>query len=300
MLSQGNMQVTAELAMCDVICKLRTAHVGLSTQWATWRCDVQITTAPSIKSHLCLRGHKSTIMSPKHIVFDVVGTLVSHEHFYNVISSRLGPALMPYNISGRLLGYAWLETAEREYTYLSLSGRYVPFAKVFQAIFFRVLHFAGVPEPRSVASGEDVEYLIKEYKNCTVRPGAKECIDRLRESDWTVWAFTSGDRERVRGYFQKANIAIDNEHTITCDDVGAGKPEAKAYKGVKDKIGAGKGEPLWFAAAHGWDVSAAGGADFKTAYCTVLEKEPLEDVFGKFDVTAKTLVDLADQITEAA
>ncbi len=243
--------------------------------------------------------NKLTIMSFKHIVFDVVGTLVSHEHFYDVISTRLGPALAPYNISGRLLGYAWLETAEREYTYLSLSGRYVPFAKVFQAIFFRVLHFAGVPEPRSIASDEDVEFFILEYRNCTVRPGARECIDRLKESGWTVWAFTSGDRERVRGYFQKGAIAIDNEHTITCDDVGAGKPELKAYEGLKEHIGIDTEERLWFAAAHGWDVGAAGRAGFKTAYCTVLEKEPLEDVFGKTDVVAVSLVDLADRITQA-
>ncbi|KAF2627331.1 haloacid dehalogenase-like hydrolase [Macroventuria anomochaeta] len=238
--------------------------------------------------------------SPKHIVFDIVGTLVSHEHFYDVISTRLGTALEPHNISGRLLGYAWLETAEREYTYLSLSGRYVPFAKIFQAIFFRVLHFAGVHEPRSVANEEDVEYFIQEYKNCTVRPGARECIDRLQKSGWTVWAFTSGDRERVKGYFNKGDISIDNEHIITCDDVGIGKPEIKAYERVKERIGAGKDESLWFAAAHGWDVSAASRAGFKTAYCTVLEKEPLEDVFGKTDVTADTLPALANKVIEAA
>ncbi|KAJ4990882.1 haloacid dehalogenase-like hydrolase [Stagonosporopsis vannaccii] len=239
-------------------------------------------------------------MSSKHIVFDIVGTLVSHEHFYDVISTRLGPALAPHNVSGRLLGYAWLETAEREYTYLSLSGRYVPFAQVFQALFFRVLHFAGVPEPRSVATEADVEYFIQEYRNCVVRPGAKQCVDRLKEGGWTVWAFTSGDRDRVRGYFEKGGVSIDNEHVVTCDDVGAGKPELKAYERVKERIGAGDGEPLWFAAAHGWDVSAAGMAGFKTAYCTILEKESLENIFGKTDVTADTLPALASKIMEAA
>ena len=235
---------------------------------------------------------------PKHIVFDIVGTLVSHEHFYEIIEQRLGNTLKPYSISGRLLGYAWLETAEREYTYLSLSGRYVPFAKIFQALFFRVLHFAGVPEPRDIASNEDVEYFIQEYKNCTVRPGAKECIDHLKGAGWTVWAFTSGDRERVRGYFSKGGIAIRDDHIVTCDDVGVGKPELKAYERVKEKIGVGKDEALWFAAAHGWDVSAAGRAGFRTAYCTVLEKEPLEDIFGKTDVTAETLPALAAEVVK--
>jgi 2-haloacid dehalogenase len=236
----------------------------------------------------------------KHIVFDVVGTLVSYEHFFTVIERRLGSAVTPFNISPRLLGFAWLESAEREYTYLSLSGHYVPFAKVFQAIFFRVLHFAGVPEPRTIASEEDVEYFMREYKNCTARPCAKECIDRLKQAGWTVWAFTSGDRERVRGYFEKGGISIDDEHVITCDDVGVGKPEIRAYERVIENIGASKHDALWFAAAHGWDVSAAGRAGFKTAYCTVLEKEPLEDIFGKVDVTADNLSELALKIIESA
>lgn len=238
-------------------------------------------------------------MSPQNIVFDIVGTLVSHEHFYDVINTRLGPALKPYNVSGRLLGYAWLETAEREYTYLSLSGRYVAFAQVFQALFFRVLHFAGVPEPRSIASDDDVEHFMEEYKNCAVRPGARDCINHLKICGWTVWAFTSGDRERVKGYFKKGDIAVDDNHIITCDDVGAGKPEIKAYEGLKAKIRAGAGERLWYAAAHGWDVSAAGRAGFRTAYCNVLEKEPLEDVFGKTDVIADTLPELASKINQS-
>lgn len=240
------------------------------------------------------------IMSSKHIVFDIVGTLVSHEHFYDTIHSRLGSLLEPYHITGRLLGYAWLETAEREYTYLSLSGRYVPFAEVFRAIFFRVLHFAGVPEPRDLASEDDVEHFIQEYKNCTVRPGAKECIDRFKESGWTVWAFTSGDRDRVEGYFSKGDIAIHNDHIITCDDVGVGKPEIRAYERVKQRIGVSADKALWFAAAHGWDVSAAGRAGFSTAYCTILEKEPLESIFGRTDVTANTLPALAEKVIDAA
>ncbi|KAI4700180.1 hypothetical protein J4E81_004218 [Alternaria sp. BMP 2799] len=208
----------------------------------------------------------------KHIVFDIVGTLVSHEHFYAVIDQRLGPKLQANNISARLLGFAWLESAEREYTYLSISGSYVPFAKVFESIFFRFLHFAGVAEPRSVATEEDVKYFMQEYRN--------------------------GDRPRVMGYFERGNIDIDNNHIVTCDDVGVGKPDLKAYEKLIEKIGVdSKASDLWFAAAHAWDVSAAGRAGFKTAYCSVLEKEALDDVFGKMDVVAATLPELAEKVT---
>jgi 2-haloacid dehalogenase len=233
---------------------------------------------------------------PKHIVFDTVGTLVSYAHFHDTISSRLGPSLAAYNISPQLLGFAWLESAEREYTYLSLSGRYIPFATVFGAIFFRVLHAAGVPDPHSIASEEDVAFFLREYKNCDVRPGSRECVEKLQRAGFTVWAFSSADRERITGYFERGDIAIASDHIITCDDIGVGKPEIRAYEKVREKMGVEEGERVWYAAAHGWDVSAAGRAGFRTAYCLVLEKEPLEGVFGRMDVTSEWLVGLAESV----
>lgn len=235
---------------------------------------------------------------PKNIIFDIVGTLVSYESFFSTIQSHLGAKLETYNIPARLLGFAWLESAEREYTFLSLSGKYVPFGLVFEKVFWRVLFSAGVEEPRNVATENDIKFLIGEYRKCEAREGAKECIDKLKENGWTVWAFTSGDRERVTGYFKAGNIAIDSANIITCDDIGVGKPELRAYEKVREKIGLAKDEEAWFAAAHGWDVSAAGRAGFKTAYCTLLEKEPLEEVFGKTDVVADGLEELAEKVVE--
>ncbi|PSN75409.1 HAD-like protein [Corynespora cassiicola Philippines] len=232
----------------------------------------------------------------KHVVFDVVGTLVSYSHLFEALEHRLGQKLRHHSISPQLLGFAWLEHAEREYTYLSLSGHYVEFANVFKSVFFRVLHFAGVPEPREIATEEDVEYLRLEYRNCFARPGAKECIDNLKASGWTVWAFTSGDAERVKGYFEKGGLSIEEKNLITCDTIGVGKPDLKAYKSLKERMELEDGAILWYAAAHAWDVSAAGRAGFKTAYCTVLEKEPLPEIFGDMDISATTLPELAEKI----
>ncbi|KAH6642038.1 hypothetical protein C7974DRAFT_94288 [Boeremia exigua] len=122
-------------------------------------------------------------MSPKHIVSDTL--LARSLQRRDRLTARLRPQAL--RCLHRLKGYAWLENAEREYTYIPLLGQYVPFAQVFQAIIFRDLHFAGVPEPRSVASEKYVEYFIQGYRSCTVRSGAKECI--------------VGDRERVQRYF---------------------------------------------------------------------------------------------------
>jgi 2-haloacid dehalogenase len=75
----------------------------------------------------------------KNVVFDVVGTFVSYDNFFKVIDYRLEGKLRAEGITPKLLGFAWMEVAEREYTYLSMSGGYVPFWSVSQPLFYRML-----------------------------------------------------------------------------------------------------------------------------------------------------------------
>lgn len=39
---------------------------------------------------------------------------------------------------------------------------------------------------------------------------------------------------------------------------------------------------------------------FKGAYCSVWEKEPCEELFGRMDVMSDTLIDMADRIITAS
>jgi 2-haloacid dehalogenase len=39
---------------------------------------------------------------------------------------------------------------------------------------------------------------------------------------------------------------------------------------------------------------------FKSAYCSVLEKEPCVDIFGEMDVMSDTLSEMADKIIQAS
>jgi 2-haloacid dehalogenase len=125
-------------------------------------------------------------ISKKNVVFDVVGTLVSYDKIFEGIDTRLGDRLRAECIKPGLLGYAWIEAAEREYTYLSMSKRYVPFAICFEKIFFRMLFRAGIEEPRKFATEEDLQYIMSEFRKCDMRPGAKECVAKLREAGFTV------------------------------------------------------------------------------------------------------------------
>lgn len=197
-----------------------------------------------------------TMSSEKKIVFDVVGTLVSYDRLYEAIDTVLGKRLRAQGIQPKLLGCCWQETAEREYTYLSLSGRYVAFFEIFEALFYRVLMYAGISDPRSFATTEDVQYIIGEWKKLDLRPGAAECVSKLREAGFTVYCFTTADLDRVQGYFSRGGVEMLPEHLLSCDTAGLAKPIPEAYRQIWDKLSSSSTKP-WFAAAHMWDVSAA-------------------------------------------
>lgn len=196
-------------------------------------------------------------MAPsKNIVFDVVGTLVSYEHLFEAINDRLGDKLRSRGIDAKLLGCCWLELAEREYTYLSMSGRYVVFFKVFEALFYRALHYASIDNPRSFATEDDVAYLVSEWKKLGLRDGAAECIGKLRNAGFTVYCFTAGDLARVGGYFSRGGVDMPPENLLSCDSAGLAKPTPEAYEPILEKLTVDGTKP-WFAAAHLWDASTA-------------------------------------------
>lgn len=146
--------------------------------------------------------------------------------------------------------------AEREYTYNSTSGHYVGFEQTFQALFHRMLWKAGVAEPENFATEEDLVAITRGYNNMTFRPGAEECIQKLRDAGFTVWCFTMGGLDRVGGYFEKAGVELPAENLLSCDSSGIGKPDPEAYRPLLERLSADGGRP-WFAAAHMWDASAA-------------------------------------------
>ncbi|KAF7531067.1 hypothetical protein G7054_g9245 [Neopestalotiopsis clavispora] len=235
----------------------------------------------------------------KHVVFDVVGTCVSYEAFYEAIEARIGDRLRELNIGSRLFGYAWMEAGEKEYTYLSLSGSYLVYWTVFRGIFYRTLWQAGVKEPRKLCTDEDREFLLDAYKQLKPRAGLTECFAKLRGAGFTVWALTSGDVSRVTGYFSAAGIDFPKANFVSCDEIGVGKPSPACYKYVLDKFPA-ENRVTWFAAGHMWDAAAARRSGFKGAWVSEWELEQCEDVFGGMDVVADSLPALADGIIAAA
>ena len=239
-------------------------------------------------------------MSPKkHVVFDVVGTCVSFDAFYNCIDRVIGDKLRAQCITPRFFGFSWMTAAELEFTFLSISERYKPYKEVITALFYRTLHMAGVEDPRSFATEAERDQCVQGYSELELRPGARECFARLREAGFTVWCLTTGDTRRVRGYFERAGVDMPLENFISCDSQGVAKPALAAYRPAMERFA--EEDVKWFAAAHMWDVSAAVKVGFRGAYCTVYEKESCAEIFDtQLEVFADSLPEMADKIIAAS
>jgi 2-haloacid dehalogenase len=239
-------------------------------------------------------------MAPsKHVVFDVVGTLVSFEAYFSQINKTIGPKLLSHTITAQTFGYTWMTAAELEFTFLSISSRYRQYKDVLAAIFYRTLFMLGVSSPQSEFTDEERDACIAGYSLLKLRRGAAECLQTLRDGGFTVWALTTGDPTRVLGYFNKGGVEFPRENFITCDTAGVAKPALASYKPALEKFA--DEDQKWFAAAHMWDVSAAVKAGFRGAYCTIYEQDACETIFTeKMEIMADDLETMAKRIVEAS
>ncbi|KAH8602227.1 putative 2-haloalkanoic acid dehalogenase [Bisporella sp. PMI_857] len=235
----------------------------------------------------------------KHVVFDVVGTCVSYDVFFESIRKTIGSQLLDQGIKPDLFAFAWLESCEREFAYLSISERYVTFVEVLRSLFYRILGMAGIERPREFVAEEQRDAIVATYSKLGAREGVKETFQLLRDAGFTVWCLSTASPERVQGYFSAIGLDMPAENITSCDTKGIAKPALAVYESVFKTFG--KDDVKWFAAAHMWDVSAAHKVGFRGAYCTVYEKESCAEIFGgEMEITTDTLPELARKIIAAS
>ncbi|OOF94035.1 hypothetical protein ASPCADRAFT_507926 [Aspergillus carbonarius ITEM 5010] len=234
-----------------------------------------------------------------HVVFDVVGTCVSFDAFYRTIDETLGPQLRAHHLTAPTLGFTWMTNAELQFTFLSISESYKPYKTILTELFYQTLHMIGVADPHAFATPAQRDLCVEGYSKLELREGTRECFSKLRAAGFTVWCLTTGDTQRVRGYFERAGVDMPLENFISCDTAGVAKPALAAYRPALERLEALGGEK-WFAAAHLWDVAAATKVGFRGAYCTVYEKEGAYKVFdARMEVVADGLVEMARGIVAA-
>ena len=68
----------------------------------------------------------------KSVCFDVLGTCFGFEAAIEAIESRLGPRLKEINVDPKTLFFSWFYAAQRDFTYTTVVGQYVPIAQVLK------------------------------------------------------------------------------------------------------------------------------------------------------------------------
>lgn len=236
---------------------------------------------------------------PKSASFDVIGTCFGFDGVIAAITTRIGPQLAAVGVDPKTLYFSWFFAGQRDFTNVSLAGSYKPIAQVLRSTFRRACMTVDLP-PGQV-SDEDVSEIMKAFAAMPPREGLKRCYDGLRKAGWDVFAVTNGGVSTSLGYYEKANIELDEAHLLSCDDLKVAKPNARVYENAHRHLTArglgseGDGE-RWFVAAHAWDVTAARTAGFKTAYLDYEEHDPVTDVFGEFDLYATSMDELLEKM----
>ncbi|KAF2848732.1 HAD-like protein [Plenodomus tracheiphilus IPT5] len=237
----------------------------------------------------------------KSASFDVIGTCFGFSVPITAISRRLGPSLAAHSIDAKTLFFAWFYAAQRDFTYTSICGSYTPIAEILKSTFRRACRIVDIPG--DAVSDEDVSEIMIAFRSMQPREGLKECYDGLRAVGWDVYAVTNGSVQTSLDYYLKANVGLDRDHLLSCDDLKVAKPDRKVYENANRYLNSrgvsveGDGE-RWFVAAHSWDLIAARKAGFRTAWLGVEEREPVTEVFGEFDIYAKDMEELLKKMKE--
>jgi 2-haloacid dehalogenase len=237
---------------------------------------------------------------PPSASFDVIGTCFEFSAPIKTIHQRLGPKLSTAAVDPKTLFFSWFYAAQRDFTYVSMAGSYKPIAEILKLTFRRACRIVDLPA--DAVTDDDIAEVMKAFKSMGPREGLKECFDGLRASGWDVYGVTNGGSETSLAYYHNANIDLDAEHLLSCDDLKIAKPDVKVYENANKHLtsrNVGDGD-RWFVAAHAWDLISARAAGFKTAYLDFEEHDPVTEVFGEFDLYASSMEELLEKLKKVA
>lgn len=240
----------------------------------------------------------TTIMA-QSVCFDVLGTCFAFESAVSAINDRLGPRLKAIGVDPKTLFFSWFYAAQRDYTYMTVAGDYVPIAQVLKNTLGRACLIVDLPQDQ-VPSDDDIAAVMSAVTSLEPRPGLKSCYDGLRKAGWDVHGVTNGGKETSLKYYKLADIELDSEHLLSCDDIKVAKPDLRVYENANKHLDtkgmSSKSGDRWFVAAHAWDLIAARKAGFKTAYLDFEEHDSVPEVFGKFDLYASSMEELLEKM----
>lgn len=154
-------------------------------------------------------------------------------------------ALILFDLNGTLLDPGpqkeQLQAAARLAMIHTLADDFRPFAELLQA--------AGGTVPEEMPPFPDVA----------------DGLDRMKSEGHRLAVLTNSARDTGQQHLRRAGLADRFERVIGVDEVGAYKPDGRAYAYALEQLGVTARE-TWLVAAHDWDVVGAHGAGLRTAF----------------------------------
>ncbi|KAM0790100.1 hypothetical protein ACM66B_005428 [Microbotryomycetes sp. NB124-2] len=234
------------------------------------------------------------------VVHDVLGTLFPPQHAAKPLKQHLFP-----DISDELAQAVvddWFHSSQRDFTYLSMNGKYVPIGQILKMSLPRVLVEKGLVRAAD-ASSFDVTPVTSILSSVPPRPSfhaLHNALSTCKTVEFKLVAATNGAAETTRQLFDNALEAQESQkwEIFSCDEIQVAKPAPEVYEAVWRKLGMNDktSRRAWFVASHTWDLFAAKRAGFLTAWTAYEEHLPLPELWGETDIVAKDLEDAARQL----
>lgn len=235
----------------------------------------------------------------KPVCFDVLGTCFDFDKAIEAVHTQLGQRLKAIGVDPKTLFFSWFYSAQRDFTYATLCASYVPIAQVLKNTLRRACYIVDLPKDQA-PTDDDIAAVMKAVTSLAPRPGLKECYDGLRGAGWDVYGVTNGGKETSLNYYKLANIELNEQHLLSCDEIKVAKPDIRVYENTNKHLSSqgcsAKEGDRWFVAAHAWDLMAARKAGFKTAYLDFEEHDAVPEVFGEFDLYAGSMQELLEKM----
>lgn len=139
-----------------------------------------------------------------------------------------------------------------------------PIAQILKLTLPRTLTFAlqsTHPTSTSLTSHDlpDLSKITSTLTQLTPAPSLVTAWKSLQKAGAKVILVTNGSESTTQGYVKNNNLEALVCRVMSCDDVGAAKPDKRVYERAHEvcEEEGGKKEERWFVACHAWDVCAA-------------------------------------------
>lgn len=149
------------------------------------------------------------------------------------------------------LGYSWLR---------AITGAHTDFWEVTQNALDWALEKTGHDGDPALR-----ERLLALYWELQAYAEVPQMLHDLKAAGLNTAILSNGSPEMLAGAVRSAGIEEVLDDSLSVQSVGIFKPDARVYDLVGQRFGCAKDEVL-FVSSNGWDVAAAAGYGFRTAW----------------------------------